>query len=647
LAARDPVRIVVAEPSSREGGGKLGTVDALRRIGRGVRIEVVHDAAAAIELARSVADLVVLDRDLGAEGERILAALRRTGPPVVIVTSEATADVALETFKSGAADCVTASADYAEVLPAVALEQIRAWRAASERRAQRRRLRDLERLHATIVDQFPAALAVLDADGRIVTVNPEFERAFAEAGAAEGRPLADVLPADLLASADLPELLGRARTGAARTPRIAHARDGDRARAFDARAEKLDTEGRILLVLADVTERERLAKNVRDLRRYMENIIQNMYSGLVVVDDGGRVAAANPMAEQILGEERGSLKGRAVADWFGPAAARDGCITRSLVHGARVRGVEGMVLRRDGKSVPVAISSAPLVDADGTRMGAVVIFPDVSELVQLQSQVLHTEKMASLGRLAAGVAHEINNPMGFVHANLAQMEEYLGDVARLLDAARTSPEKFASLASELDAETLLGDFGQALRESQEGSERIRHIVQDLRAFAHRDDGEWVPADLNRCLDSTAHIVWTMMKHSVVLQKEYEPLPPVRCHPKQIEQVFMNLLVNAYQAIEARAGAGGGGTGEIVLRTAVTDAGVLISVSDDGTGISPEHVDRIFEPFFTTKEVGEGVGLGLSTTFEIVRRHGGTIRALAREGGGTTFEVSLPRDGPPS
>ena len=321
-------------------------------------------------------------------------------------------------------------------------------------------------------------------------------------------------------------------------------------------------------MLADVTERERLAKNVRDLRQYMESIIQNMYSGLVVVDEAGRVAASNPMAEQILGEPPGSLEGRAVRDWFGAAAEPDGCIARSLAEGARVRGAEGVVQRADGKSVPVAISSSPLVDADGTRTGAVVIFPDVSELVQLQSQVLHTEKMASLGRLAAGVAHEINNPMGFVHANLAQMEEYLSDVARLLDAARSSPERFASLSRELDAETLLADFGQAIRESQEGSERIRHIVQDLRAFAYRDDGEWVAADLNRCLDSTAHIVWTMMKHSVVLQKEYAELPAVRCHPKQLEQVFMNLLVNAYQAIEARIARDGGGNGEIVLRTAM-------------------------------------------------------------------------------
>ena len=136
-----------------------------------------------------------------------------------------------------------------------------------------------------------------------------------------------------------------------------------------------------------------------------------------------------------------------------------------------------------------------------------------------------------------------------------------------------------------------------------------------------------------------------MKHNVVLQKEYAALPHVRCHPKQIEQVFMNLLVNAYQAIEARLARDGGGNGEIVLRTATTDGGVVISVSDDGAGIAPEHADRIFEPFFTTKEVGEGTGLGLSTSFEIVRRHGGTIRALPRDGGGTTFEVWLPQQGP--
>jgi PAS domain S-box-containing protein len=637
---RDPVRIVVAEPESRR-DASLGTTEALRRIGRGVRIEAVTDAVAAIELARHGADLVVLDRALGADAERVLDALRRRGPPVVIVTEETTADVALETFNAGAADCVTASDDYAEVLPAVALEQIRVWRARTARREVQQRIRSLERLHAAIVDQFPAALAVLEAGERIVTVNPAFERAFGAAGC-EGRSLAEVLSPDLIESADLRDLLARAKRGAERTPRIARSGEGAHARAFDARAERLDSEGRLLLVLADVTERERLAKNVRDLRGYLENVIQNMYSGLLVLDPRGCITSSNPRAAQILGETREGLHERSVLDWFGASAREDGCIARSLRDGARVQD-EGTVARADGRKVPVAIASSPLLDADGKQLGAVLIFADLSELVQLQGQMLHSEKMASLGRLAAGVAHEINNPMGFVHANLAQMHDYLSDVGRLLEAARAGPERFAALAAALDAESLLHDFGQAIRESQEGSERIRHIVQDLRAFAHRDDGEWVEADLNRCLDSTAHIVWTMMKHSVVLRKEYGALPPVRCHPKQIEQVFMNLIVNAYQAIEARLARDGAG-GEIVLRTESADDCVRVTIADDGVGIAPEHRDRIFEPFFTTKEVGEGTGLGLSTSFEIVRRHGGSLAASPRPGGGSLFTVMLPKDG---
>ena len=517
--AREPVRIVVAEPTGRRGAGSLGTVEALRRIGRGVRIEIVHDVADALALARGSADLVVIDHTLGAAAEQLIGALRRTGPPVVVVTDEASADAALAMFNAGASDCVTASDDFAEVLPAVALEQIRVWRARSARQAVRQR--------------------------------------------------------------------------------------------------------------------------IRDLRSYLENIIQNMYSGLVVLDDVGCVAVANPMAEQILGVAASALQGRPIAEWFGAAALGDGCVARTLRNGDRAQDARGVVVRADGRSVPVSISSSPLLDPDGSQLGAVVNFSDVSALVQLQTQVLHTEKMASLGRLAAGVAHEINNPMGFVHANLAQMDEYLADVARLLEAARQGPERFRAMAHELDADALLSDFGQAIRESQEGSERIRHIVQDLRAFAHRDDGEWIEADLNRCLDSTAHIVWTMMKHSVVLRKEYGALPPVRCHPKQLEQVFMNLLVNAYQAIGARGDTSGGA---IAIRTAVAADGVLVSVEDDGVGIAPEHADRIFEPFFTTKQVGEGTGLGLSTSFEIVHRHGGTIRHVSRPGGGTVFEVFLPKQG---
>jgi signal transduction histidine kinase len=295
------------------------------------------------------------------------------------------------------------------------------------------------------------------------------------------------------------------------------------------------------------------------------------------------------------------------------------------------------------------------------RIGAVATFQDLTEIHQLQRQVLQSEKLASLGQLAAGVAHEINNPMGFIHANLAQMAEYVRDLRRAWArveelqkavAAREAGEiarasqSLAATADELDVAFLLSDLAKAIRESQEGSERIRHIVSDLRDFSHQDTGERVPADLNHCLESTANIVWPMMKHLVVLEKEYQELPAVSCYPMQLKQVFMNLLVNAYQAIEQRVGAGGG-SGRIRLRTRRAAQGVEVSVEDDGVGIAPEHLGRIFDPFFTTKPTGRGTGLGLSVSQGIVRKLGGYIRVRSKVGEGSTFTVVLPTTQVPS
>ena len=391
--------------------------------------------------------------------------------------------------------------------------------------------------------------------------------------------------------------------------------------------------------------------------RYNEHIIENMNSALLVVDVDAKISYANPTAERLLGAGVGELVGCGIRDWFPGLAAEQILPLQTLAEGTCFRGVETVLTRADGSLIPTGISCAPLVDANGVGEGAVAIFQDLTEIKQLQRQVLQTEKMASIGQLAAGVAHEINNPMGFIHANLSQLTEYLDDLQKVWDhvealrratgrerldpdAVRVAARALDATIQEVDAGFLMRDFGTAIRESLEGSERIRAITTDLRAFSHQDTAERALCDVNRALDSTAHIVWTMMKHSVVLTKQYEELAPVVCFPMQLKQVFMNLLVNAYQAIEERA-AEEDLRGEIQLRTELHGDEVLVSVSDNGVGMSPATLDRIFDPFFTTKDVGVGTGLGLSTSFNLIRNHGGTLRIESDLGRGTRAEVKLP------
>jgi PAS domain S-box-containing protein len=392
-----------------------------------------------------------------------------------------------------------------------------------------------------------------------------------------------------------------------------------------------------------------------DVARAHRDIVEQLNSALLVVDASGRIAYCNPPAEQILGAGFEALHGREASEWFEPAGEGETLIARSLRTGARFKATEAAVTRPDGRRVPVGMSCAPIESADGTRSGAVAVFQDLSDVKQVRTQLLQHEKLASIGQLAAGVAHEINNPMGFIHANLFQMAEYVHDLRRvfarveaLAQAAAKSDspelrevaEALSAEADAVDVEFVLGDLAKAVRESQEGSERIRHIVQDLRDFSHPDASERVLADLNQCLDSTANIVWPMMKHVVVLEKRYAELPVVSCFPMQLKQVFMNLLVNAYQAIDEAVGQSGE-TGTIALETARHGDGVRISVRDSGVGISAEHRERIFDPFFTTKKVGAGTGLGLSTSFGIVQRHGGRLTVESEPGRGSAFHVFLP------
>jgi signal transduction histidine kinase len=268
-----------------------------------------------------------------------------------------------------------------------------------------------------------------------------------------------------------------------------------------------------------------------------------------------------------------------------------------------------------------------------------------AHLEDVQRQLLQADRMSSIGQLAAGVAHEINNPIGYIQSNLGTLTEYVTDIFRLFDAQEAAlrhvraaqPEQLAQIEEvrqEIDFDFLAKDVPQLLAESQEGIARVRKIVNDLREFSRAGHGDaWVYADIHSGLESTLNIVWNDLKYKVELFKRYADLPLIECLPSQLNQVFMNILVNAGHAIEER--------GQITLVTRADEHMVYVEISDSGKGIVEENRERIFEPFFTTKPVGKGTGLGLSISYGIVKKHGGEIDVRSEIGVGTTFLIKLP------
>jgi signal transduction histidine kinase len=242
------------------------------------------------------------------------------------------------------------------------------------------------------------------------------------------------------------------------------------------------------------------------------------------------------------------------------------------------------------------------------------------ELRRTQAQLVQSEKMRSLGQLVAGVAHELNNPIGFVHANLQLLNEYIDK----LDAEDPKTRERAREA-----------IAKLLSRSREGTERVKQIVQDLRTFSRMDQAELQQVDLNQEIERTLGLAEPRFKDQIKVERDFTPLPTVRCYAGQLNQVFMNLIMNGCDAMEGR--------GTLTVRTRPTAEGVRLEFHDDGPGLPKEIRDRIFEPFFTTKPVGQGTGLGLSISHGIVERHGGRLFVESAPGEGATFVIELPRE----
>lgn len=316
-----------------------------------------------------------------------------------------------------------------------------------------------------------------------------------------------------------------------------------------------------------------------------------------------------------------------------------------LAHADLERVVECRTCQLAGANLKLAedIRLHEELDADTQRRNTELTVLN-AKLLMAQQQLLQSEKMASIGQLAAGVAHEINNPIGYIFSNFGTLENYLNGMFQMLAAYEAAePElasaevaaKIKSVREQVELSFLKEDIPALMRESREGIVRVRKIVQDLKDFSRVDEHqEWQWANLHQGIDSTLNIVSNEVKYRADVIKEYGAIPDVECLPSQINQVIMNLVLNAAHAM-------GDARGTITIRSGTMDENVWIEVADNGAGIPEENLTRIFDPFFTTKAIGKGTGLGLSLSYGIIQKHGGSIKVASECGAGTTFRIMWP------
>lgn len=269
----------------------------------------------------------------------------------------------------------------------------------------------------------------------------------------------------------------------------------------------------------------------------------------------------------------------------------------------------------------------------------------ITKLQEAHNQLIQSEKMATVGQLAAGVAHEINNPIGFVNANMGTLGEYIDTLFAVIQqyeelfshvpATPTLLNKLQKIQSDTELHFVKDDVQSLLSESLDGLRRVKDIVQSLKDFSRVGETVWLEADIHQGIDSTLNIVKNELKNKATIIKKYAAIPALKCNISQLNQVFMNMLVNAGHAIENK--------GTITIETSEENGMVQIKISDTGVGISPEHISKIFEPFFTTKPIGSGTGLGLSLSYGIIKKHQGDIEVHSEPGKGSCFTIRLPRD----
>jgi PAS domain S-box-containing protein len=411
----------------------------------------------------------------------------------------------------------------------------------------------------------------------------------------------------------------------------------------------------------DVTERKQAEEAIAASERRYRQLTEATLDAIVVADREGRITLFNPAAERVFGYRSAEVVGRPLDALILPEHLEpqprptDGhpWALGELAHLVG-RTVELNGRRKDGSVFPLELALSAIEGGDGGAAQFLGAIRDLTERNRIRAVLVQNEKLASIGLLSAGVAHEINNPLAFVANNLAVLDRDAKGLMALLDLflgsserlARADPElaaRAAELAAEFDVEYVRANLGRLLTRTRDGVDRVTRIVNSLRGLARTDPPRKQETSLPDLIEASLEMIrGRLRRRGIEVEQDYDPAPRLRCVSTQIGQVLLNLLVNALQALEAHPPAG---APRIAVRARRDGEDMVIEVADNGPGIDPKVRERIFDPFFTTKDVGEGTGLGLSICHNIVTGHGGRIEVDSRPGAGTSFRVILPVNAP--
>ena len=406
--------------------------------------------------------------------------------------------------------------------------------------------------------------------------------------------------------------------------------------------------------------RERLEKKKSDIlleeeKNWFRITLLSICDGIITVDADRKIIFMNYEAEKLTGWTSEEVKGKNINLVYNIINEH----TRKRIHDPITRILERgfivglanhtILIRRNNEEIFIGDSGSPIRDKEGHILGFIIVFRDVSqkkvfeqELRRTQAQAIHSEKLAGIGQLAAGIAHEINNPLGFINSNLNTLGIYLANLKKIIAIYKSenNAEQIKKEEEKLKINYILNDIDILLEDNKEGIVRISKIVKNLTDFARiNPQAEWELIDLNQIIENVILIIKNEIKYIADINLKLNTLPSIPCNAGEINQVFFNLLLNAVYAIKKKAGSR---KGLIEIITLPEDKYVVCRVTDNGCGIPQELVSRVFEPFFTTKEPGEGTGLGLYIVFDIiVKKHKGEILVQSTEEKETQFTIKLP------